>query len=145
MFVVNFCVCCQEFLGLSRGLIFYVCCRIPLKKDVTIRGHLETFWAMFNMVSLLANFDFWSTFYLRPKCDLIWLLGNIWSHLEWYSIWLHFWDFLLLVNFLAEKYDLIWQLETIWSNVLSGFTFGDFRLLVNLLAEMEQNMTWHHY
>ena len=29
--------------------------------------------------------------------------------------------------------------------VWSGFTFGDFRLLVNFLAEIDQTMTWYDY
>ena len=31
------------------------------------------------------------------------------------------------------------------SDVRSGFTFDEFRLLVNFLAEIDKNMTWYDY
>ena len=100
---------------------------------MTMRGHLETFWAMFNLVTLLVNFDFLSTFCL--KLTKIWLDMTIRRHLEPFGAMFN--QVLLLAistfgwpfGWNGTKYDMTRLLRAIWSDVQSGFSSGTFHQL----------------
>ena len=73
---------------------------------MTNGDHLESFLAKFELTSLLAIFQFWSTFWLKwtkMSPDI----GTIWNHFKQSSNRLYFWQFSNFGQFLAKMEEKI--------------------------------------
>ena len=101
---------------------------------MTIKDQLESFWAMFEPTSLLAIFQFWSTFWV--KWTKMWIDMTIRNHLESFYVTFNltfiFCHFPSFVNILAEMeqnmdwYDYQEPLRVILCNVQTDFHFLPF-------------------